>query len=240
MLAVKIGKSTDIFKTSKYAASAPPEHCFSLILKTRTLDLQANSEELRNSWAQAMSQAVESAKKRSHVQWLMSKREQSIANRRSITGRQATPEALQYATTGRIRSQTTSGFGTVGPTGSPVTSGGNRARAITSATVGSGHALKRPDLLAAFSPMKTEENSFTETNSIPEGDEKDAEEEEVDGENPEDVGPSLPAVIKAMAKRNSVQMTADHMRLNMARQQALQQHKQKQLADTQAKKPASP
>ena len=54
---VNAGKNTDVF-ARKNAQSAPSEHCFSIIVKGRTVDLQADNVDTRDIWVEALRYAI--------------------------------------------------------------------------------------------------------------------------------------------------------------------------------------
>lgn len=59
---VQPGKGTGTFQYRSTDALSPPENCFSLIFKTWTLDLQVETNEMRNNWVAALSTLVDRAR----------------------------------------------------------------------------------------------------------------------------------------------------------------------------------
>lgn len=63
VLDVRSGKTTSVFKQKSTNALSPPEHCFSLVFTGWSLDLQTETNEMRNNWVEALTTVVENARR---------------------------------------------------------------------------------------------------------------------------------------------------------------------------------
>ena len=76
---IVIGKATDVFRR-KNAVNTNPLLCFSLELNSRTLDLEAASMEVRDTWVQCLKAAIYHHKMEAHAKMRAQQRQRSLSN----------------------------------------------------------------------------------------------------------------------------------------------------------------
>jgi len=235
--AVRLGKVTEVF-ARKIAATVPEDQCFSLILKNRSVDFQADSADSANVWVESLNIAVAQAKQEAHAAWLAKKRAEALETRISLTGKSA-------ADTLRLRSGTVERPTQGGTLRLP--SGVSMSEFARGGTLNLG-TLPRAAAAAGKASFDDIAN-YMQTGGLPRmgsdadrsygpGDDSDSEqastleaEEEEDEQKAAPAGgnevdpakePVLPTVIANMARRGSVALMAANMQRNMERQQRMQ------------------
>jgi len=219
---VVMGKVTEVFQR-KAAAAAPDDCCFSLILKTRTVDLQAENADTANVWVEALRIAVNLAKNDAHQQWLAKKRAEALETRVSLTGktaaetvapRGAIPAPYSSQTVRLVRGQSVGQRPALHQvsSGSTSVSHGSDASQSSRATADRTHS-------AGSAGQMHGAGSEPSSPAVQGDDDDDSPQDQAT-----DVGDdaALPTVISKMARRDSVQLVAANMQRNMERQQRMQ------------------
>jgi myosin VI len=203
VLRIQVGKDTEIFMR-KTANKAEEKNCFSIILKSRSVDFEVETNEQREEWVAALKLAVLRAKKAAHDQWLARKRQESSTQMRSLTGSspQTRPASMTISAGMAPRAPARARAGTsVATTAAGVSSAPRRGSVLE---------MSFEDSMYGSPMIVVEDDSVAVP--LPSGDNGAA--------GDADEQPEVAQVISQMARRGSVEIAAANVAKNMERRRA--------------------